>query len=105
MTRRLSRVLCRERTRTQTMNHKLLISLFVVSALLFSGTGAVAQSSRPLTPETLLGTGFTYQGQLKNAGGPVNDLCDMQFSLWNAAGSGSLPTGSSQVGQSKERKP
>jgi len=80
------------------MNHKLLISLFVVSALLFSGTGAVAQSSRPLTPETWLGTGFTYQGQLKNAGGPVNGLCDVQFSLWDATGSGSPPTGGTQIG-------
>ena len=87
------------------MNRKLSMSFLVVSVLLFASARAVAQSSRPLTPETLLGTGFTYQGQLKNAGGPVNGLCDMQFSLWNAAGSGSLPTGSSQVGQSKERKP
>lgn len=30
-----------------------------------------------------LGTGFNYQGQLKQAGLPVNGTCDFQFSLWD----------------------
>jgi hypothetical protein len=79
------------------MNRKLFAFL-VVSVLLFSSTRAIAQSPEPLTPQTSLGTGFTYQGQLKNAGSPVNSPCDMQFSLWDAAGNGSPPTGGSQVG-------
>ena len=35
-----------------------------------------------------LGTAFTYQGQLKQAGLPVNASCDFRFKLWNAASSG-----------------
>ena len=36
----------------------------------------------------LMGTAFTYQGQLKKDGNPVNGTCDLQFSLWNAASGG-----------------
>jgi len=36
----------------------------------------------------LMGTAFTYQGQLKKDGNPVNGNCDLQFSLWNAASGG-----------------
>jgi hypothetical protein len=51
------------------------------------GTGA----SAPLSAS------FTYQGHLQNGGAPVNDVCDFQFSLWDAAGSGP-PTGGVQIG-------
>jgi hypothetical protein len=44
------------------------------------GTGA----SAPLSAS------FTYQGHLQNGGAPVNDVCDFQFSLWDAAGSGTV---------------
>ena len=30
-----------------------------------------------------LGTGFTYQGQLRQSGSPVNGTVDLDFSLWN----------------------
>ncbi len=36
-----------------------------------------------------MGTNFSYQGQLLEAGEPVTDLVTMRFSLWNAASSGS----------------
>ena len=37
-------------------------------------------ASPGLTP---LGTGFTYQGQLRQSGSPVNGTVDLDFSLWN----------------------
>ena len=53
--------------------------------------GAIAMS-----PVTVLSapasTAFTYQGQLKHAGIPLNGTVDFQFSLWDAA------TGGAQIG-------
>jgi len=31
-----------------------------------------------------VGTGFVYQGELKNGGAPLNGTCDLRFSLFNA---------------------
>ncbi len=45
-----------------------------------------------------LGQAFTYQGRLKSAGAPLNATADFQFSLWDAAGTGSPPTGGTQIG-------
>ena len=50
-----------------------------------------------------VGTAFTYQGRLADAGGPVNDDCDFQFGLWDAAGSGEPPTGGAQIGTTQTR--
>jgi len=47
---------------------------------------------------TALGTGLTYQGQLRQTGSPVNGTVDLDFRLWNdptAANSGNQ-TGSVQ---------
>lgn len=52
----------------------------------------------PLAAQTSMGTAFTYQGQLKEAGAPVNGTADFEFSLWDAAGSGDPPTGGTQIG-------
>jgi hypothetical protein len=54
-------------------------------------------------PSAALGTSFTYQGQLKKDGNPVNGNCDFRFSLWDAAGSGSPPTGGSQIGSTQTK--
>ncbi|MCK4901058.1 MAG: hypothetical protein KAS38_19915, partial [Anaerolineales bacterium] len=44
-----------------------------------------------------LGTAFTYQGRLEDAGGPVNMLCDFLFSLYGSMG------GFDQIGVTEER--
>src|ERR1700694_2810429 len=53
-------------------------------------TGIVAaQGPQPQRPQVALGTGFTYQGQLKKNDAPVNDnACSMTFTLWDLQSSG-----------------
>ena len=79
--------------------------VILLSAALFywvrpnkAGYEAPASSSSvsQLGPEALLGTGFTYQGQLKKNGAPVNADCTFTFSLWDAVGSGN-PIGGNQT--------
>ena len=71
------------------------ILLFGGVAVLFLLTLAVglSQAQGPQPPEdvgipVMLGTAFTYQGQLKQSGNPVNGTCDCDFSLWDAASGG-----------------
>jgi len=71
------------------------ILLFGGVAVLFLLTLAVglSQAQGPQPPEDVrvqaaLGTAFTYQGQLKQGGNPVNGTCDCDFSLWDAASGG-----------------
>ncbi|MCI0365819.1 MAG: collagen-like protein [Phycisphaerales bacterium] len=42
---------------------------------------------------TPMGTEFTYQGQLKVAGEPVNDTADLEFRLFDGAGGGAIQIG------------
>ena len=49
------------------------------------------------------GTAFTYQGQLRQAGSPISGNCDFQFSLWDAAGSGSPPAGGNPIGSTQTK--
>jgi hypothetical protein len=64
------------------------LSIAMVVAMLLGLVGvAMAQGPDPQVPaepQAALGTAFTYQGQLKNASGPINGTCDFQFSLWDA---------------------
>ena len=80
----------------------VLVSLLVIGAL--GATSSAAQDVEPVQNlmgmpisqgqvvesgiDAVVGTAWTYQGQLKNAGGPVNGVCDMQFGLWDAASAG-----------------
>jgi hypothetical protein len=59
---------------------------FLLAVLLVSGT----VSAQPLN--AVLGTGFTYQGKLTDAGVPANGLYDFEFKLYND------PSAGSQVG-------
>ena len=72
------------------MLNKRLVSLFVLFlVLLWLGSPSTAFSTQPNLPDAPLGSGFTYHGLLKNAGGvPINSTCDLRFSLWNDANLG-----------------
>jgi len=70
------------------MSRRLL--LCVAIACMAMRTGGLYAAS--------LGTTFTYQGRVKLSGSPLNATADLQFSLWDAAGTGSPPTGGTQVG-------
>lgn len=48
-----------------------------------------------------LGRSFTYQGQLDQAGVPVDGTVTLRFSLWDAVGTGDPPTGGTQVGSTQ----
>jgi len=45
-----------------------------------------------------ISTGFTYQGQIKSGGAPVNGTCDFQFTLWDQSGAGTPPSGGTPFG-------
>jgi hypothetical protein len=75
------------------MNGKRALALLVTMALLLLGVHQVrGQQAEPQSPQGTYSYAFTYQGQLKDAGGPVNGTCDLRFILWDAA------IGGSQVG-------
>ena len=44
-------------------------------------------------PQSAVGNGFTYQGQLKQAGTPFSGNCDFQFTLWDSLTAGAQVTG------------
>ena len=78
-----------------------LITVVISLALVFSATGVIAQATGPQSAVSAagsLGTAFTYQGQLKNASGPVTGSCDFQFSLWD-----SLANVSGQIGTTQSK--
>ena len=74
---------------------RLALTAVLASLLLLVATAAVlthAQESESrhstATAADPVGTAFTYQGQLKKEGSPVNDLCDFQFGLYDAESEG-----------------
>jgi hypothetical protein len=53
-----------------------------------AGTASTSGSGEPASPLVAVGSGFTYQGQLKSSNNPVNGTCDFQFSLYDAVSGG-----------------
>ncbi len=76
------------------MHPKSFLMLIISTLLLSLGVSAIAraQGSTSNEVDAPVGTSFTYQGQLKDADGPVIASCDFQFGLWDAL------TGGTQVG-------
>ena len=69
----------------------LLAALLAATATLMAW-GAGAQEPTGTEPEAVLvsmGTAFTYQGRLVDAGNPASGVYDFQFRLYNAAAGGS----------------
>jgi pectin methylesterase-like acyl-CoA thioesterase len=61
--------------------------ILIISLLLLGfGISAIAraQEAAPAGVDAPTDTAFTYQGQLKDASGPVSGNCDFQFGLWDA---------------------
>lgn len=64
------------------------LGLVSILALGLSASVAVAQEVDPALALAPLGSGFTYQGELRDAGDPVTSSCDFQFKLWDSENAG-----------------
>ena len=67
-----------------------LLVVLVAGTMLVGVITATAQGPVPQSPQAAFGTGFTYQGQLKNGSSAINGNCDLAFRLYDAATSGNL---------------
>jgi len=71
----------------------LCIPVLVLSALVLSASGAIAQGPGPQSvagSQAAVGTGFTYQGQLKQGVTTFTANCDMAFRLYVDSASGAM---------------
>jgi hypothetical protein len=69
----------------------------IAGAMLLSIAVVFAQDPLPQAPQVALGTGFTYQRQLKKNGAAVTGACGMTFSLWDSQFNGTGQVGVSQL--------
>jgi hypothetical protein len=76
---------------------KSRIPLTVALSLLLASLAVGMGRAQSPAPQGLVGTGFTYQGQLKHNGLPVSGTCDFRFALWDAEADGA------QVGGTVDR--
>ena len=75
------------------MKTRAIFAVLVLFGLALALTVSAGRAQGPspqgdLGVQALLGTAFTYQGQLKKDGSPVSGNCDFQFSLWDAGDGG-----------------
>jgi hypothetical protein len=70
--------------RQQILLGTLVLALVLLGLLTGLGLAQGPQPPRPLASEVALGTAFTYQGQLKSGGEPVDGECEFQFTLHDA---------------------
>lgn len=73
----------------------VVFGLLIVGVFWLSSFGPVKEAAARLAQVNVYsdyghpaGSAFTYQGQLKKYGNPVNGACDFRFSLWDAASGG-----------------
>jgi hypothetical protein len=64
-----------------TMKRGICIGLLEVGVLLIA-LSSMAGAQGP-GPQAVLGTAFTYQGELRTTSDPVSGTCHLQFSLWD----------------------
>lgn len=69
----------------------------ILTGLLLAACVASAARAQPFA----LGTGISYQGQLRQNGAPLNGSINLMFSLWDAPGAGAPPAGGSQIGNAQ----
>ena len=65
----------------------LLIGL-ILAMIGISSAGGARDLRAPVVPAAAVGSGFTYQGELKNANGPVNATCAFRFALYDTVSGG-----------------
>ena len=70
------------------IRHLSYVIAIVGVALLFGRMVVTAQGLDQHSPQVALGSGFTYQGQLKSGGAVVNATCSGKFGLWDSSASG-----------------
>ena len=73
----------------------LVLLASILSAIVVDAQGPTG--GKPTSPRTVMGTAFTYQGQLKQGGSPVSGNCDFQFALWDSQ------TGGAQIGTTQSK--
>ena len=66
----------------------LAVLLIGAAGLSYARGSELPRETVSPAPQGMLGTSFTYQGQLKSGSDPVNDSCSVQFGLYDAIGLG-----------------